>query len=296
MRPSSRLLPALLGLLGAMTDPAAAPAGDASPWTAGLHARARLLAGGEREGARWAAVEIAPDRGFKTYWRHPGESGLTPAFDWAGSTNLRGAEILWPAPRRFEDAGGVSYGYENGVVLPLRVTPEEASRPVRLTLKLDYGVCKEICIPVTARLSLMLPATAGLPSPAIDRALRQVPERRAMGAPGDLAVLSAEPRGGGKPGIAVTLRAPPGAAPQLFAEGPEGWFLSTPADAPGSSPDGGTVTVPVLVEERPAAPSGPVSIRLTVTAGGRAIEVNARPDAAVLAPAQPKLDGVSAPR
>ena len=71
--------------------------------------------GGEAGGARLAAVEIALDRGFKTYWRHPGEAGLPPAFDWSGSANLAAVEVLWPAPRRFQDAGGVSYGYEGGV-------------------------------------------------------------------------------------------------------------------------------------------------------------------------------------
>jgi DsbC/DsbD-like thiol-disulfide interchange protein len=133
MRFSSHRAPALPSALlaAALALVPAAAAADASPWAAGLRARARLLAGGEGDGARLAAVEIAPDRGFKTYWRHPGESGLPPAFDWSGSTNLRAIEVLWPAPHRFEDAGGVSYGYDGGVVLPLRVRASGRGPPVR---------------------------------------------------------------------------------------------------------------------------------------------------------------------
>lgn len=276
------------------------PAGaeEASPWAVGHHARARLIGGGEMGPARLAAVEIALDRGFKTYWRHPGESGLPPAFDWAGSTNVGAVEVLWPAPRRFEDAGGVSYGYEGGVALPLRISPSEAGQPVRLALKLDYGVCKDICIPVQAALSLALPALASAPSPVIERALARVPERREIGSGGDLAVLAAEP-GGDKPGLAVTVRAPAGAPPQLFVEGPDGWLLSSPAGAPGWPPGGAatsTATIPVAVDERPSEAAGPVPIRLTLTAAARAIEVEARVDPADLAVARPRLDGAEAPR
>jgi DsbC/DsbD-like thiol-disulfide interchange protein len=306
MRVLSRLAPALLcALLGH-----AAVAAEGSRWAAGLHAKARLLAGGEADGARLAAVEIAPERGFKTYWRHPGESGLPPAFDWSRSTNLAAVEVLWPAPRRFEDGGGVSYGYEGGVVLPLRVTPRDADRPVGLALTLDYGVCKDICIPVRADLFLPVPAGgSAVPPPAIGRALLAVPERRVLGANGDLSILAVEPAGAGRPQLLVTVRAP--APPQIFAEGPEGWFLSAPAGAPGW-PHGGSVprngsepahdsvpanvTVPVSVDERPSEAAGPVPIRLTVTAGGRAIETEARLDPGALAPGRPRLDGAAGPR
>src|SRR3954465_8485498 len=100
-------------LLGALVLAAAAVAGEASPWIQGHHSRARLVAGGADGAARLAAVESVLGRGFNTYWRNPGESGLPQAFDWSASENVAMAEVLWPAPTRFEDAGGVSYGYAN---------------------------------------------------------------------------------------------------------------------------------------------------------------------------------------
>ena len=55
-----------------------------------LHSRVRLLSGGPLGESWLAGIEIALDSGFKTYWRHPGDSGLPPRFDWTGSKNVAG--------------------------------------------------------------------------------------------------------------------------------------------------------------------------------------------------------------
>ena len=265
-RPAA-VLSAMVGLVLA----AAALAGEASPWFQGHHSRARLVAGGADGAARLAAIEIVLDRGFKTYWRHPGESGLPPAFDWSASENVAMAEVLWPAPTRFEDAGGVSYGYANGVVFPVRFTRGDPGKPVHLVLKLDYGVCKDICIPARADLSLGL-TDDGPGRSTIEAALAKVPVAQALGAQGDLSVLAVEPVKQDKPAYTVTIRAPSGAKPALFAEGPENWYLST------SLPDDAN-RFTVTVEEKPKDASGPVPLRLTLVAGGKSVETEVSLDA-----------------
>ena len=65
----------------------------------------------------------------------------------------RRSRCCWPAPSRFEDQGGVAYGYKDGVLLPIRVVPNDPAKSVALRLKLDYGVCKDICIPASRRRS-----------------------------------------------------------------------------------------------------------------------------------------------
>src|SRR3954463_3510127 len=208
---------AVLGAMVGLVLAAAAVAGEASPWIQGHHSRARLVAGGADGAARLGAIEIVLDPGFKTYWRSPGESGLPPAFDWAWSENLSAAEVLWPAPHRFEDAGGVAYGYKDRVLLPVRVSPSDAGKPLRLALKLDYGVCKDICIPAQASLALALrPGEAGPPAPQPGGAApprpgpRGAPPRgprpQALGAPGDLSILAVDPEPvDGKPALAVAV-------------------------------------------------------------------------------------------
>src|SRR5882724_3543347 len=90
------------GLAAAMPRLAAAQ-GDvaaASPWSAGLGAKMRLVRGaplGDRDGFG-AAIEIALEPGFKTYWRMPGDSGVPPLFDWSGSRNLASIAPAWPVP------------------------------------------------------------------------------------------------------------------------------------------------------------------------------------------------------
>ena len=200
----SALFPAMLATCIVAGGTAVAAAG-ASPWVEGHRSRVRLVAGAPDGGERWAGVQIALDPGFKTYWRHPGESGVPPTFDWSRSVNVAAVELLWPAPARFEDDGGVSYGYAGGVVFPLRVRPRDPGESVRLGLRIDYGVCKEICIPASADMSLELPGRGDPPFSGLIREARaRVPEPRPLGAPGDLSILAVAPvTDGGKPQIAV---------------------------------------------------------------------------------------------
>jgi hypothetical protein len=86
-----------------------------------------------------------------------------------------------------------------------------------------------------------------------------------LGAQADLSVLSVEPVVQDKPTFSVTVRAPEGAKPSLFAEGPENWYLST------SLPDDAN-RFTVVVEEKPKDASGPVPVRLTLVTGGKSIE------------------------
>ena len=65
--------------------------------------------------------------------------------------------MLYPAPRRFADASGTAIGYEDEVVFPIKITPERANEPVELKLNVDYGLCKNLCIPNAASLSIELP-------------------------------------------------------------------------------------------------------------------------------------------
>lgn len=276
MMPTRRMLArGAIVFATAFAVPAAGWAQEAPASAKGFHSQIGLVAAGPDAAApaRLAGLVIRLDPGYKTYWRHPGESGLPPAFDWAGSTNVVAVEVLWPAPSRLEDAAGVSYGYQDGVVLPLRVTPHQAGEPVRLALKIDYGVCKDICIPGQARLALTLPAAGGGERPEVRAALARVPERQPLAAPGPLAVLALEPASiEGKPMVTVTVRTPEGPQPNLFVEAPDGWFFGPAVATRSPTADGKTASFLVEVAERPKDASGPLPLRLTLVAGGRAVE------------------------
>jgi DsbC/DsbD-like thiol-disulfide interchange protein len=253
----------IMGLFPAVAQP------QAPSWVEGLHSRVRLISGGLEGERQLAGIEIALDPGWKTYWRNPGESGLPPRFDWAGSENVSSVELLWPAPARHEDAGGIAYVYGRQVVFPVRITPANPGKPVKLALSVDYGVCKDICIPANAELTADL-SGQGLHRAALDEALAKVPHRQALGAKAGLSVLSIEAAGPQK--FLVRVQAPDGAKPELFAEGPENWYLST------SLPDDAN-RFTVTIEDKPKDASGPAPVRLTLVAGEQSVETDVSLDA-----------------
>ena len=270
-------LPALSIVLWMAFAAASVTAQEASRWSEDHASRARLIVGGQQDQSRLIGLQILMEEGYKTYWRHPGDSGLPPDFDWEGSLNVADLEVLFPAPHRYEDASGVFFGYADEVIFPIRVTPVDAALPMRLSLSLEYGVCKEICIPARAELEL----SPGEPAPAhveaVAERLSQVPTRRTLGDPGDLAVISVE---AGETGhLVVGVRAPPDAL--LFAEGPDHrWFLA-PEEMMRAGAQAGSGEFLVELAERPSAVEKPARLLFTLSAGGRAIEtvVEIAPDA-----------------
>ncbi len=140
----------------------------ASPWVQGFNNKVRLIAGkagGGPAGAMaqtYAGVEISMPSGWKTYWRNPGEAGgVPPEFDFSGSENLAKAEVLYPAPHRLIDPkAGENIGYKDHVTFPIAITAKDAAKPVSIKVKASYGVCKDICVPAEAVLSLDVPGDA----------------------------------------------------------------------------------------------------------------------------------------
>ncbi|MFD1912699.1 protein-disulfide reductase DsbD domain-containing protein [Halodurantibacterium flavum] len=125
-------------------------------------------------GTHMAALDLRLQEGWKTYWRAPGDAGIPPHFDWAGSENLGSVAFHWPVPDVFDQNGLRSVGYHDALVLPMEVTPLDPTKPVLLRAKVDLGICEAICMPVSLRFEALLPDRGG-PDPEIARALDQQP-------------------------------------------------------------------------------------------------------------------------
>jgi DsbC/DsbD-like thiol-disulfide interchange protein len=59
-----------------------------------------------KNGSQMIAFHLALRDGWKTYWRAPGDNGIPPIFDWAGSRNVASVRFHWPRPEVFELGGG----------------------------------------------------------------------------------------------------------------------------------------------------------------------------------------------
>jgi DsbC/DsbD-like thiol-disulfide interchange protein len=139
-------------------------------------ARIEVLDGGlTARGTYLAALSLTLKKGWKTYWRTPGEAGIPPRFDWGNSSNIAEVAISWPTPKVFELYGMNSIGYYDKLVLPIEITPQQAGQPVTLAGRIEIGVCKDVCVPGALDVSHQLDAKAGR-NPAIMAALADQPD------------------------------------------------------------------------------------------------------------------------
>jgi DsbC/DsbD-like thiol-disulfide interchange protein len=202
---------------------ALAAGSSSSPWISSTNSKVRLVSGTvDVAGAPvlLAGIQLRMTPGWKTYWRNPGDSGVPPTFDWSGSKNLKHAEVLYPAPHRFADAGGMAIGYDDEVVFPVKLTPERDGEPIELKLALAYGLCKDLCIPNDASLSLTLAQNAGKGDALLlETFLARVPKPAHDGELPAVSKVDAK-LDAGKPELMVDAIFPPGATgTDLFIDG-----------------------------------------------------------------------------
>jgi len=159
IRPIRSLLAALVAALGMVGSAHAAPVRTG-------HVTAELVSDGAAlvpGTTATLALRLAIDRGWHTYWRNPGESGLPTTLDWHLPSGYAAGDIAWPAPRALPAGPLMNYGYEGEVFHLVPVTVPASAAPgsrVALAARADWLVCKETCIPEGADLTLELPVAA----------------------------------------------------------------------------------------------------------------------------------------
>lgn len=187
-------------------------------------AKSRLLAA-RHDGKLYAFVEIAMPPGWKTYWRNPGDAGgLPPTFDFGTSENVTATRLRYPAPMRLSDHAGDTIGYKDRVLFPVEIDVAAADRPVQLKLAANFGVCKEICVPVDASHDLTIaPDVVGDADASLAAAISAVPKiARDSATP---AVKAAAVQGASPHIVFETQAGADGEVVDLFVEAPEGLYV-----------------------------------------------------------------------
>lgn len=219
------------------------------------------------DGSRMAALHLTLAPGWKTYWRVPGDSGIPPEFDFAGSGNLERVAFHWPRPVVFDSAGLDTVGYVAELVLPIEIWPSEPGADVSLRATASLGVCLDICVPVEIAVSATLPAGPGAPDPAIRAALDTVPGV----APAGVARCAVSPIADGLR-LAMTLDVPDqGGQERVFVETGRRDIWVAPAEVTRQGTRLTAVTELVPPEARPFALERG-ALRITVLGESRAIE------------------------
>jgi DsbC/DsbD-like thiol-disulfide interchange protein len=250
-----------------------AQAQDASPWQKDGHSAVRLLAGSRSGAVLLGGVAFQLQPGWKTYWRTPGDSGVPPRFDFSKSDNVEAVTVLWPAPKKFDDgAGGVSLGYHDQIVLPLRIVAKNVDKPVTLRAEINYAVCEKLCIPVEANAELAFNSVASTEDSALFAALDTVPKPANVGDPNPLTIRDVKREG--KSEVLVDVVTPDDRAVNLFVEGPTpDWGLPVPKLVEHSPP--GVKRFSFQLDGVPPGvnPDG-AALKLTLVGGDRSYEFN----------------------
>jgi len=217
-----------------MTDVAASQE-TASSWVEAMSSRVRIVSSQTAigEGQFLLGVHMAMDDGWKTYWRNPGDSGFPPRFDWSGSQNIKSIDLLWPAPHVFDEMGERYYGYKHELLLPVKLTVNDPTKPITLSLKMDYGICSDVCIPAHIVTELLVPAGSAQSAAAatlIEESLARLPtvmHKTGWGASARLSDIS-----GHRAQLIIALTERPDGASRTFSPnmvivtGPPGTYVS----------------------------------------------------------------------
>ena len=100
-------------------------------------------------------VKIDLKKGWKTYWKNPGDAGAPLTINWKDSSFANKLRVLFPFPKEFLDHGVSTIGYEDQVIFPVSIQKNEMNK-IDKEINLDYLVCKDICIPISETKKLKL--------------------------------------------------------------------------------------------------------------------------------------------
>ena len=258
--------------LATMTATTSAMAAE-SEWFVTEGAKIRLISLPAPDGKTInAGLQIDLEKGWKTYWRAPGASGLPPQLDFSGSTNIASTSIDYPVPMTFGENGNLTAGYDSSVTLPITISPLFAGRPVNVKLGGLVGICAEVCIPVQFSLSLEENGQGGS-SRSVATELLFARSNLIQAQNDGFMVKSASVK---DKMLAIEAVVPEGTSQTtVMVEGPSDWYL-TPTHA--VSVNGTTAQFEVSLANIPAdARPEQTELRLTLVSNGKGVETRMTP-------------------
>jgi suppressor for copper-sensitivity B len=116
-----------------------------------------------------AGLEVIIEKGWKIYAPDNSGFGVPPSFDFTNSTNIdiaKAAPIFPKAHIEKEQIGAetIEYStYKEKVIIPLELAVIDSGTETNLEVEVNYGLCKDICIPASQKFSLKIPALENNP-------------------------------------------------------------------------------------------------------------------------------------
>jgi thiol:disulfide interchange protein DsbD len=106
-------------------------------------------------------IHFILEKGWHIYWINPGDSGQPPTLQWTLPAGASAGEIQWPQPERLQTSPDIAdYGYKDDVVLLIPMRLPERNSKAAIALDAKWLICREVCLPDHAHLTLSFPAAS----------------------------------------------------------------------------------------------------------------------------------------
>ncbi len=126
----------------------------------------------------YLALDLKIDEGWHTYWDGLSDTGYAPAISIETNTQaLSFGSPVWPTPVRYIAPGSIlDHIYEDEITVLIPVEIEQtASAPLHvvITASIDYLICKEYCLPESAKATAAI-AIANTTDPEPDQSILSI--------------------------------------------------------------------------------------------------------------------------
>ena len=122
-------------------------------------------------------VKIKLEKGWKTYWKNPGDAGAPITIEFNDTSIENKLKVLFPFPEKYTDHGVSTIGYGDQVIFPVRIQKNEIDK-INEKINLDYLVCEDICIPISETKNLNLNLQNVVQSAAFIESYKTVPKKK----------------------------------------------------------------------------------------------------------------------
>lgn len=104
-----------------------------------------------------AGLYFKLERGWHVYWVNAGDSGDPPRIQWTFPKGVSAGPMQFPTPKRLPLGPLMDFGYEDEVLFPVPIQVGQDFKPPAsgtavLGGKVNWLVCREVCIPGKAQL------------------------------------------------------------------------------------------------------------------------------------------------
>ncbi len=108
----------------------------------------------------WVGLHIVLEPEWHIYWKNPGDAGMPLSIKWKLPEGFSAGEIQWPYPQRISVPPLMNFGYEGDELFLVQIIPPaklKVGESIKIEADAKWVVCKDICLPGKASVTLNLP-------------------------------------------------------------------------------------------------------------------------------------------